>query len=226
MPDKSYILEMQSVSLGYGNIDIISDINLKVKAGEMVFLTSTIGGGKSTLLKALYADIPLRSGFANLSGFQLEKLPEKKVPFLRRKLGIVFQDIKLLTDRNVYENLKTVLQATSNKSVSEIERRIDEVLALVNQGDKKMSMPSKLSGGEQQSIAIARALLNNPPLILADEPSGNLDPQSAEAIMAIFQSIIKKGTAVIMATHNFSLIKKFPGRLLKIENKKLTEVIS
>lgn len=203
---------------------ILTNINLKIDSGEFVYLIGRTGSGKSSLLKTLYADLPLAKGSGTVAGFQLESLRRKQIPYLRRKLGIVFQDFQLLTDRNVHENLLFVLKATGWKNKIEIENRIQDVLNKVGLSQKGYKMPNELSGGEQQRVVIARALLNNPEIILADEPTGNLDPETSRGILTLLTEISHNGRAVLIATHDYSMIKEFPGRIIKCENETLIEL--
>ena len=203
---------------------ILTNINLKIDSGEFVYLIGRTGSGKSSLLKTLYADLPLAKGSGTVAGFQLESLRRKQIPYLRRKLGIVFQDFQLLTDRNVHENLLFVLKATGWKNKIEIENRIQDVLNKVGLSQKGYKMPNELSGGEQQRVVIARALLNNPEIILADEPTGNLDPETSRGILTLLTEISHNGRAVVIATHDYSMIKEFPGRIIKCENETLIEL--
>lgn len=193
---------------------ILKNINLEIEQGEFVYLIGRSGSGKSSLLKTLYADIPAIDGSFNISGYDLNTIKRKEIPFLRRKIGIVFQDFQLLYDRTVEQNLSFVLKATGWDDEDGINRRIDEVLQLVGLKEKRESMPHQLSGGEQQSVAIARALLNNPSVILADEPTGNLDPETTNDIMKIIMKIRDNGTTILMATHNYNLILKYPARVI------------
>lgn len=202
---------------------VLKDVNLKILKGEFVYIIGKVGSGKSSLLKTLYADLTLAEGEANVSGFHLQKIKKKEIPYLRRKMGIVFQDFQLLMDRSVYDNLLFVLQATGWKHKKEMDKRIRDVLARVDMVHKGYKMPHQLSGGEQQRIAIARALLNEPELILADEPTGNLDPETSDELMKLLHMIREEGRSVIMATHNHNLIKRYPGRTLKCENARLVE---
>ncbi len=200
---------------------ILSEVSLEVEKGDFFFLIGKVGSGKSSLLKTLYAELPLARGACYVAGFQVNNIEPAKIPFLRRKIGIVFQDFQLLDELSVYQNLKTVLKATGTSKLSKINKRIEEVLGEVGLIDKAESMPHELSGGEQQRVVIARAILNNPPLILADEPTGNLDPDSSKMILDIFKKLQASGTAIVMATHNYSLLKSLDSRVLKIENQKL-----
>lgn len=206
-----------------GNV-VLTDINFEIKSGELVYIIGKTGSGKSSLLKTLYAELPLEKGNGVVAGFQLEKLKSKNIPYLRRKLGIVFQDFQLLIDRNVYKNLLFVLNATGWKNKKEIDNRIQDVLNKVGLSQKGYKMPNELSGGEQQRVVIARALLNNPEIILADEPTGNLDPETSRGIMSLLTEISHSGRAVIIVTHDYNMIKEFPGRIVKCENASLYEV--
>jgi len=201
---------------------VLTGVNLSIGAGEFVYLIGKTGSGKSSLMKILYAGLPVEKGTGFVAGYDLTKISRRQIPLLRRKLGIVFQDYQLLEDRTVEENLKFVLKATGWKDKEAIKTRISEVLKEVELLSKLHSMPHNLSGGEQQRIAIARALLNKPELLLADEPTGNLDPETSNGIMRILFNISKQGTAVMMATHNYNLIYKFPGRVVKCEEGTLT----
>jgi cell division transport system ATP-binding protein len=203
---------------------VLDDVDLFIFPGEFVYLVGKTGSGKSSLLKVLYAELPLDSGEGKVCGFELGKLKRKDVPFLRRKLGIVFQDFELLTDRSVNENLLFVLRATGWTNKAEMNQRIQEVLEKVGIGSKGYKMPHELSGGEQQRVAIARALLNDPDMILADEPTGNLDPETSEGIMRLLTDISRNGKAVLMATHDQMMIDRFPGRILQCENGRLQEI--
>ena len=202
---------------------ILKNVNIEIRKGEFVYLIGKVGSGKSSFLKTLYAELPLTYGTAEVAGFQLKKIRKSQIPMLRRKCGIVFQDFKLLIDRNVYANLEFVLRATGWKSKKAIKERIETVLANVGMVDKQMQMPHQLSGGEQQRIVLARALLNAPPLILADEPTGNIDPETSYRLVELIKEISDTGTTVISATHQYDLIEKFPGRVLCCENGELTE---
>ncbi|MFA5419937.1 MAG: ATP-binding cassette domain-containing protein [Bacteroidales bacterium] len=216
MPDQRLIL-LSDITVLQKNKLVLTHVNLEVYKGEFSYLIGKTGSGKSSLLQLLYADLPLEQGEAEVCGFNLKSIKRKEIPFLRRKLGIVFQDFQLLDDRNVRENLQFVLKATGWKDSVKIEDRILQVLDEVNLVEKLNAMPHQLSGGEQQRIAIARALLNQPEVLLADEPTGNLDPDTSNGIMKILFNISEKGSAVIMATHNYNLINKFPGIVLKCE---------
>lgn len=224
-------LKNVSVYLGDGrrrdtdeNDLILSNINLTVDEGELVYFIGRVGTGKSTLLKMMYAEVEVADGEAKVVGFDLKGLKRSQIPYLRRSMGIVFQDFQLLTDRNVFLNLYDVMRATGWKNEEDIRCRIDEVLNLVGLSHKSYKMPFELSGGEQQRLAIARALVNKPRLILADEPTGNLDIRTADGIIDIFQQIAKSGCAVVMSTHNVSLIEEFPSRTILFSHGGITEV--
>ena len=203
---------------------ILSDLNFDINAGEFVYLIGRVGSGKSSLLKTLYAELQLIEGEGYVAGFDLRKLKRREIPMLRRRIGIVFQDYQLLTDRNVFMNLYYVMKATGWKNESEIRKRIDEVLKIVSLEAKGYKMPFELSGGEQQRLVIARALLNRPRLLLADEPTGNLDPLTAEGIIRLFQEIARQGCAVVMSTHNTALIEEYPSRTILFSKGKIKEV--
>lgn len=203
---------------------ILSDLNFDINAGEFVYLIGRVGSGKSSLLKTLYAELQLIEGEGYVAGFDLRKLKRREIPMLRRRIGIVFQDYQLLTDRNVFMNLYYVMKATGWKNESEIRKRIDEVLKVVSLEARGYKMPFELSGGEQQRLVIARALLNRPRLLLADEPTGNLDPLTAEGIIRLFQEIARQGCAVVMSTHNTALIEEYPSRTILFSKGKIKEV--
>lgn len=215
------IIEYSDVELLRKEHVVLKHVSFSVEPGEMVYLIGSVGSGKSTLLKSLYGEVPLSAGEARVFDYNLATLRRKQVPMLRRKIGIVFQDFQLLMDRNVFANLDFVLRATGWKNASEREERIDSVLAEVGMANKSYKMPHELSGGEQQRIVIARALLNSPELILADEPTGNLDPETGEQIIRRLYDIARGGTAVLVATHNLSLLEQFPGRVLRCGGKKI-----
>jgi len=204
---------------------ILSDVNFEVASGEFVFLIGKTGTGKSSLLKVLYGDLLLDSGAGSIVGFDLLRLKEKEIPKLRRKLGVVFQDFKLLPDRTIFDNLAFVLKATGWKDKTKIKMRVAEVLEMVNVTSNDQKFPFELSGGEQQRVAIARALLNHPELILADEPTGNLDPETSQEIMQLFRKLHDGGISIIMATHDYNMIVKFPGRILRCDNGSVYEVV-
>jgi cell division transport system ATP-binding protein len=214
---------MTQATIFQGEIPVLSDVSFSVEQHEFVFLIGRTGSGKSSLLKTLYADLPLKSGLAEVVGYSLSQIKNKEVPFLRRKIGIIFQDFQLFTDRSVHENLAFVLKATGWTDPILIKERIGEVLLQVGLLEALTKMPHQLSGGEQQRVVIARALLNNPSILLADEPTGNLDPDVADGIFKLFQDINKKGTAILMATHNHELLRKYPYRVLKCEKGKLLD---
>lgn len=237
--DEKYVVELRDVTIchadspfgrasegsaGLQGETVLSEVNLAVAPGEFVYLIGRVGSGKSTLLKTLYAELQLLSGEGCIAGFDLRKLQRKEIPYLRRSIGIVFQDFQLLTDRNAFENLRYVMMATGWTNEQEIRSRIDEVLGLVDLMAKSYKMPYELSGGEQQRLTIARALLNHPKVLLADEPTGNLDPVTAEGIMQLFQEIARRGCAVVMSTHNTSLIENYPARAILFAQGRIREV--
>jgi cell division transport system ATP-binding protein len=203
---------------------VMSGVNFSQARGEFVYLIGRVGSGKSSLIKTMTAELPLKEGSAHVVGFQLDLLRSKQIPLLRRKLGIVFQDFQLLIDRSVYDNLYFVLHATGWKNKEEIDQRIMRVLEKVDLQNKGYKMPHQLSGGEQQRVVIARALLNDPEIILADEPTGNLDPETSEGIMNLLREISESGCSVLMATHNYTLLKKYPARTMKCQDGKLVEI--
>jgi cell division transport system ATP-binding protein len=203
---------------------VLSDVNFKVEKGEFVYLVGKVGSGKSSLIKTINAQIPLKDGEAVVANIRLSKIRNRDIPTLRRKLGIVFQDFQLLIDRSVYENLEFVLKATGWKNKEEIDFRIGQVLTKVGLEHKGYKLPHQLSGGEQQRVVIGRALLNDPDIVLADEPTGNLDPETSEGIIRLLKDISRTGRAVIVATHNYSMLKKFQARTLKCEDGRLLEI--
>lgn len=217
----SSIIQYNDVELLRKEHVVLKHVSFSVEPGEFVYLIGAVGSGKSTLLKSLYGEVPVSAGEARVFDYDLTSLRRKQVPMLRRRVGIVFQDFQLLMERNVYANLDFVLRATGWKDAGEREERIDKVLAEVGMANKSYKMPHELSGGEQQRIVIARALLNSPDLILADEPTGNLDPATGEQIIRRLYDISQAGTAVVVATHNLSLLDQFPGRVLRCANKKI-----
>ena len=218
------IIELTNCSIWQQNHLVLSNVNLSVGKGEFLYLVGRVGSGKSSLIKTLNAQIPLKEGIGLVAGYDLSKIKKREVPYLRRKIGIVFQDFQLLTDRSVNENLGFVLKATGWKNKLEIATRIGEVLEKVGLGLKGYKMPHQLSGGEQQRVVIGRALLNDPEIILADEPTGNLDPETSEGILRLLTDICKTGRAVIVATHNYTLMKKFSARTIKCDGGILKEI--
>ena len=216
--DKATIINEKNV--------IFSDINFSVGAGEFVFLIGKTGSGKSSLLKVLYGDLQLSAGQGAIVGYNLTEIKENQIPLLRRKIGVVFQDFKLLPDRTIFDNLVFVLKATGWKNKEQIKTRVSEVLHLVNVPADTNKFPFELSGGEQQRVAIARALLNHPELIIADEPTGNLDPETSQEIMQLFRKLHAEGMRVIMATHDYNMIMKFPGKIFQCDKGNLNEVIA
>ena len=218
------ILNIEEVSIFQQDEIIFENINININKGDFIYLIGKTGSGKSSLIKTLYADLELKKGEISIGGFSLKNLKENKIPFLRRKLGVVFQDFNLLQDRSVFDNLKFVLQATEWKSKRKIEDRIYEVLEIVNIKDLTHKFPHQLSGGQKQKVAISRALLNSPDLIIADEPTGNLDPKTSLEIMQLLLDLNKKGNTILMATHDFILIKKFPHKTLLCNNKSISSI--
>ncbi|AVI49925.1 phosphonate ABC transporter ATP-binding protein [Pukyongia salina] len=219
------VLYLKDASIFQRESLILSDVTLHVKKGEFVYLIGKTGTGKSSFMKTLYGDLPLQKGEGEIVGYDLATLKESDIPFLRRKLGVVFQDFKLLNDRTVKDNLLFVLTATGWKDKAEMDARIDEVLDKVGMKTKSFKYPYQLSGGEQQRVAIARALLNKPELILADEPTGNLDPQTSVEVMEVLQEINKNGNTILMATHDYALILKYPSKTLKCDENQVFEVV-
>lgn len=220
------IVDLKNVDIYQKELRVLADVNFQLKRGEFTYLIGRVGSGKSSLIKALNGELPITTGNARIMDFQLNNLKNRDIPNLRRRLGVVFQDFQLLTDRSVFQNLLFVLKATGWQIKQDMENRIEEVLARVDLLNKKDTMPFRLSGGEQQRVSIARALLNNPEIILADEPTGNLDPETSANVMEIFHDISKTvGLTVLMATHNYNVLKNFPSRIVKCEEQRLTEAI-
>ncbi|WP_452601584.1 cell division ATP-binding protein FtsE [Pontimicrobium sp. MEBiC06410] len=219
------ILEFKNASIFQGESLVLSNVNVQVDKGDFVYLIGKTGSGKSSFMKTLYADLPLKEGDGSIVDFDLKTLKERDIPFLRRKLGVVFQDFKLLTDRTINDNLLFVLKATGWKDKNAMNSRIAEVLDKVGMKTTGFKFPHELSGGEQQRIAIARALLNEPELILADEPTGNLDPQTSVEIMQVLQEINKNGNTILMATHDYALLLKYPSKTLKCDENQVFEVV-
>ena len=219
------VLQLKDVSIYQGGNLVLSDVNVEVNKGDFVYLIGKTGSGKSSFMKTLYADLKLTHGEGNIVDFDLKTLKENDIPFLRRKLGVVFQDFKLLTDRTINNNLQFVLQATGWTDKSKMQARIEEVLDKVGMKTKGFKFPHELSGGEQQRVAIARALLNHPELILADEPTGNLDPQTSVEVMEVLQDINKNGNTILMATHDYALLLKYPSKTLKCDENAVYEVV-
>ena len=219
------ILSLQNVTIYQENNAILTDVNLKVNHGEFLYIIGKTGSGKSSFMKTLYADLPLTRGEGTIVDYDLNGLVDNDIPFLRRKIGIVFQDFKLLPDRTVNANMHFVLKATGWEDEFEMQAKIDEVLEKVGMAGKANKMPHQLSGGEQQRVAIARALLNDPELILADEPTGNLDPQTSVEVMEVLRKVNQNGKTVIMATHDYALLMKYPSKTLKCEDGAIFEVV-
>ncbi|MDD2298366.1 MAG: ATP-binding cassette domain-containing protein [Fermentimonas sp.] len=218
---KEHIVNYSNVQLNREENIILRNVNLTVNRGDFLYIIGKVGSGKSTLMKSMYAELPIDDGSARVFDYELATIKRRLVPFLRRKIGIVFQDFQLLIDRTVEKNLEFVLRATDWKNKREIKDRINEVLILVGMQNKAYKMPHELSGGEQQRVVIARALLNSPALILADEPTGNLDPETGSQIVSLLQDISGRGTAVIMSTHNYSIVQAFPGKIMRCEDMNL-----
>ena len=218
------VLEYRDVTIRRAENVIIRHTDLQINAGDLVYLIGRVGSGKSTLLKTIYADVPISDGEAHFGKFDLRRIKRRQIPYLRREMGIIFQDFRLMHDRTIEDNLSFVLRATGWSDKREISHRIDEVLTKVGMDHKGYKLPHELSGGEQQRMVIARALLNKPKLILADEPTGNLDPETGDQIFQLFRKITEGGTAVIMSTHNYEMMRKYPSRILKIEDEQLHEM--
>jgi cell division transport system ATP-binding protein len=217
------IIKLSGVDIFQQKHLVLSDVDLHIDKGDFVWLIGQTGSGKSSLLKVIYGDLPIKTGEAHACGYDLTKLPDKEIPFLRRKLGIVFQDFQLLTDRTVAQNLQFVMKATGWKDKKLIEERTRDVLEKVGLRSKINKMPHELSGGEQQRVVVARALINDPEIILADEPTGNLDPDTSEDLIMLLKEIANNGTAVLVATHDYHIIRQFPSRIIKCENGKVLE---
>jgi len=217
------VLRVHDASIFQGPNSVLSHINFEIEKGEFVFIIGRTGSGKSSLLKTLYADLPLRLGDIDVAGFNIRNIKSKEVPMLRRKVGIIFQDFQLLQDRTIADNLIFVMKATGWKDSAKMKTRLAEVLMQVGLGSVEKKMPHQLSGGEQQRVVIARALINEPLILIADEPTGNLDPEVSNGILKVFQQINKSGTAILMATHSYGLIRKFPARILKCDDGKVLD---
>jgi cell division transport system ATP-binding protein len=217
------VIVIEKINIYQSNVLILTNVSMSVSKGEFLYIIGPTGSGKSSLLKTLYAELPVNDGFARVAEYDLKALKSKEIPFLRRKLGIVFQDFQLLMDRTVYDNLLFVMKATGWTEKADMLKRANEVLENVGIGSKGAKMPHQLSGGEQQRVGIARALLNYPEILIADEPTGNLDPNTSEDIMKILFEVSRAGTAVITATHDYSLFRRFPARTLRIEDGLLIE---
>lgn len=222
--EKTLLIKYKNVDVFQQDYQVLKNVNLEVLSGEFIYLLGKVGSGKSSLLKSFYCDVLIQNGVAGVLGYDLHSIKLKEIPFLRRKIGIVFQDFQLLTDRSVYRNLEFVLQATGWEDKAAIEEQIDNVLAQVGMTSAKTKMPFQLSGGEQQRIVIARALLNSPEIIIADEPTGHLDPETGNELVDLLYNISKSGTTVIMATHNLNWLLAFPGRILRFEDNEIREV--
>lgn len=218
------IIELSKCNIWQQDHLVLSDVSLDVKKGEFIYLVGKVGSGKTSLIKTLNVQLPLKEGTGSVAGYNLSEIKLKEIPYLRRKIGIVFQDFQLLIDRSVNENLEFVLRATGWKNKDDIDKRISEVLEKVGLSLKGYKMPHQLSGGEQQRVVIGRALLNNPEIILADEPTGNLDPETSEGIIRLLRDISTTGRAVIIATHNYTIVKKFSARTIKCENGRIVEI--
>lgn len=217
------VLRVKEASIFQDQNPVLSNISFEIEKGEFVFIIGRTGSGKSSLLKTLYADLPLRLGDISIAGFTIREIKNDQVPLLRRKIGIIFQDFQLLADRTVGDNLIFVMKATGWKDSAKMKNRLAEVLMQVGLGAVEKKLPHQLSGGEQQRVVIARALINEPVILIADEPTGNLDPEVSNGILKVFQQINKSGTAILMATHSYGLIKKFPARVLKCEEGRILD---
>ena len=221
---KSEIIVFNEVSLKISETNIIENLNFSISSGDFTYLIGKTGSGKSSIIRSIYCDIPIQSGNCVIDGIEIDKIKKNQIPYLRRKIGIIFQDFKLLSDRSVHKNLEFVLKATEWKDKIKIDERIDEVLNQVGMIDIKDRFPHQLSGGEQQRVSIARAILNKPDLILADEPTGNLDPATSKEIMNLLIDINNQGSTVLMATHDYDMISNFPKKTLRLEDGKLLEL--
>lgn len=215
------IVDYKNVEIHRKELVVLKNVTFSLHSGEFIYLIGRVGSGKSSLMKSMYSEIPIINGEASVLDYDLTSIKKKDIPYLRRRIGIVFQDFQLLTDRSVYDNLRFVLEATGWKDINEIEERIESALQQVGMSNKSYKMPHELSGGEQQRIVIARALLNKPDLVLADEPTGNLDPDTGIQIVSLLHEIAENGTAVIMATHNLNLINQYPGKVIRCEDKQV-----
>jgi cell division transport system ATP-binding protein len=222
--ENKLLIQLKNIEVCQEENVILTDASLTLNEGEFVYIIGKVGSGKSSLLKSLYCEAPIRKGEAFVAGYDLMKIKSSETPYLRRKLGVIFQDFQLLIDRSTIKNLEFVLKATGWRNKNAIKRRIEEVLEQVGMPNKGYKMPHELSGGEQQRVAIARALLNTPEIILADEPTGNLDPETGEQIVHLLHDICREGTAVLMSTHNYNLVKTFPARVVRCENNRLYNV--
>lgn len=225
MSESNNVLFLKNASIFQGNNLILSDVSVSIEKGEFVYLIGKTGSGKSSFMKTLYGDLPLEEGDGQIVGYDLPTLKERDIPFLRRKLGVVFQDFKLLNDRTVYKNLHFVLTATGWKDKAAMDEKINDVLNKVGMKTMAYKYPHQLSGGEQQRVAIARALLNDPELILADEPTGNLDPQTSVEVMEVLREINQNGNTILMSTHDYALILKYPSKTLKCDENQVFEVV-
>jgi cell division transport system ATP-binding protein len=223
MSSSEYVIRLENAEIRQRENTILNDVNLTVRPGEFVYLIGKTGSGKSSLLKTLYADLPLKSGIGEVCRFDLNRIRKSQVPYLRRKLGIVFQDFELLTDRSVNDNLEFVLRATGWNDQKAMNARMQSVLDLVGLESKGLNMPHELSGGEQQRVVIARALLNTPQLILADEPTGNLDPKTSQEILNLLTAIAQSGTAILMASHDFNTMQKYQARIIICDGQQISE---
>ncbi|WKN30608.1 ATP-binding cassette domain-containing protein [Porifericola rhodea] len=221
--DNTPVLKVNNACIFQEHKVVLEDVHFSIEKGEFVYLVGRTGSGKSSLLRTLYADLPLKLGEIDIAGYSIKTISSKEIPFLRRRLGIIFQDFQLFADRTVDENLLFVMKATGWKERSKMKQRLSEVLMQVGLGSSGTKMPHQLSGGEQQRVVIARALINEPILLIADEPTGNLDPEVSGGILELFQDINRSGTTVLMATHNYQFIKNFPSRVLKCEDSKLLD---